>query len=150
MTMGISTTPSLCTLSVQLQGTVEVHNTMMKIRDGNTKDLKIRLFFQVFCQPVSKCKVKLFKIAPFQIKFRETKANQSKGEFNEESIRTYVNTCKYLQARENSSDRVLIGRDGDASVYKARPMRLQISDTQLKTALSETQAENENSTRTQP
>lgn len=124
---------------------------MMKIRDGNAKDLKIRLFFfRFFCQPVSKCKVKLFKIARFQIKFRETKANQSKGEFNEESIRTYENTCKYLQARENSSDRVLIGRDGDASVHNERPMRLQISDTQLKTALSETQAENENSTRTQP
>lgn len=66
----------------------------------------------------------LFKTARFKIKFRETKANQSKGEFNEESIWTYVNTCKYLQVRENSSDRVLIGRDGDASVYKARPMRL--------------------------
>lgn len=151
MTMGILTTPSLCTLSVQLQGTVEVHNTMMKIRDGNAKDLKIRLFFLgFFASQCRKCKVMLFKTARFQIKFRETKANQSKGEFNEESIRTYVNTCKYLQARENSSDRVLIGRDGDASVYKARPMRLQISDTQLKTALSETQAENENSTRTQP
>lgn len=28
----------------------------------------------------------LFKTARFKIKFRETKANQSKGEFNEESI----------------------------------------------------------------
>lgn len=147
MTMGISTTPSLCTLSVQLQGTVEVHNTMMKIRDGNAKDLKIRLFFQVFLPgSVENVRLCYLRLRAFRLSFAKPK----KGEFNEESIRTYVNTCKYLQARENSSDRVLIGRDGDASVYKARPMRLQISDTQLKTALSETQAENENSTRTQP
>lgn len=87
MTMGISTTPSLCTLSVQLQGTVEVHNTMMKIRDGNAKDLKIRIFFLgFFASQCRKCKVMLFKTARFKIKFRETKANQSKGEFNEESI----------------------------------------------------------------
>lgn len=88
MTMGISTTPSLCTLSVQLQGTVEVHNTMMKIRDGNAKDLKKRIFFFLgfFASQCRKCKVMLFKTARYKIKFRETKANQSKGEFNEESI----------------------------------------------------------------
>lgn len=77
--MGISTTPSLCTLSVQLQGTVEVHNTMMKIRDGNAKDLKIRLFFLGFL-PASVENVRLcyLRLRAFRLSFAKPKLIRAK------------------------------------------------------------------------
>lgn len=79
MTMGISTTPSLCTLSVQLQGTVEVHNTMMKIRDGNAKDLKIRLFFKVFLPgSVENVRLCYLRLRAFRLSFAKPKLIRAK------------------------------------------------------------------------
>lgn len=78
MTMGISTTPSLCTLSVQLQGTVEVHNTMMKIRDGNTKDLKIRLFFRFFVSQCQNVRLSYLRLRAFRLSFAKPKLIRAK------------------------------------------------------------------------
>ena len=95
MTMGISTTPSLCTLSVQLQGTVEVHNTMMKIRDGNTKDLKIRLFFRFFasqCQNVSYLRLRAFRLSFAKPKLIRAKVSLTRNQ--SEHTRILVNIFK--------------------------------------------------------
>ena len=98
MTMGISTTPSLCTLSVQLQGTVEVHNTMMKIRDGNAKDLKIRLFFLGFfasqCQNVrlSYLRLRAFRLSFAKPKLIRTKVSLTRNQ--SEHTRILVNIFK--------------------------------------------------------
>ena len=78
MTMGISTTPSLCTLSVQLQGTVEVHNTMMKIRDGNTKDLKIRPFFRFFASQCQNVRLSYLRLRAFRLSFAKPKLIRAK------------------------------------------------------------------------
>lgn len=58
---------------------MEVHNTMMKIRDGNAEDLKIRLFFLGFfasqCQNV---RLSYLRLRAFRLSFAKPKLIRAK------------------------------------------------------------------------